>query len=562
MSPARPWWDYRSFYLRADLKLATVAAISGCSALLWIPVPLLVRHLFDTTVPTGTTDDIVRIGLVLAALLVASELLALIRRRIAIRETRVAAATIRRAVIRRIHRMAIEEHKQTDPERLRDLIVQAPERIDAMAYALVAIVLPTIVLTIGTTVVMVSIAPILALEIAALVPLMYVVHRWTRPRVAVREERHAAAGTSFDAAVTFSLRSLELTRTLGLDAEDVERLDRKNRALSGADRATGMLQGYYRTLTRIVFAVVAVVVLVTGSIFATRNELSVGDLFAFYAALAILSPPIMLTLRAFPEIRQGRTALGEVTNMLGTGTVEPYGGTRAISDPTPLEFSGVGFSYDDDPLLEDVTFSLHAGEVTMISGPNGSGKTTLISLILGLYHPARGRVGAGGRPYDELDITSLRRTIGVVPQHAEIITGTIGDNIKYGKPGAGDVEMWQAAHLATVDDFIVDFAAGYDHPLAFEGRTLSGGQRQRVAIARALIRTPRILILDEPGSHLDGGTLRRIITNLDKLPIKPAVLITSHHPRFIDHVDHLYLLEGRRLVPSTLMTGAADTEPD
>lgn len=121
--------------------------------------------------------------------------------------------------------------------------------------------------------------------------------------------------------------------------------------------------------------------------------------------------------------------------------------------------------------------------------------------------------------------------------------------------------MRQAAHLATVDDFIIDFENGYNQQLAFEGKTLSGGQRQRIAIARALIRTPRLLILDEPGSYLDGGTLRRIITNLSRLPVTPAVLITSHHPRFVDRVDHLHQIEGRRLVPFGLAATAGETEP-
>ena len=187
----------------------------------------------------------------------------------------------------------------------------------------------------------------------------------------------------------------------------------------------------------------------------------------------------------------------------------------------------------------------------MIAGPNGSGKSSIVSLVLGLFRPDQGELKMGDVPYDDLDMTAIRQEIGIVAQDPIIVAGTIADNIKYGVPEVSDVELWQSAHLATVDDFIVDFAGGYEHELGFEGRTLSGGQRQRIAIARALVRNPQLLILDEPTSHLDTGTLRRIITNISKLPNKPTLVITSHHPQAIDRVDRLYRIEGRRLIEDT-----------
>jgi ATP-binding cassette subfamily B protein len=161
-------------------------------------------------------------------------------------------------------------------------------------------------------------------------------------------------------------------------------------------------------------------------------------------------------------------------------------------------------------------------------------------------------------PYDDLDITALRQQIGLVAQEPTIVAGSIADNIKYGAPEVSDVEMWQAAHLSTVDDFIVDFPGGYDHELGFDGRTLSGGQRQRIAIARALVRNPQLLILDEPTSHLDAGTLGRIIANISRLPNHPTVVMTSHHPRAISSVDRLFRVEGRRLSEDLAISNQPD----
>jgi ABC-type bacteriocin/lantibiotic exporter with double-glycine peptidase domain len=293
------------------------------------------------------------------------------------------------------------------------------------------------------------------------------------------------------------------------------------------------------------------VILVTLGIASARGDLTTGEMFAFFSGLGLLVLPITMTFAAVPMARDGYVALTEVMDFLNIPDSRSYQGASQPVRLGRISLDNVSFSYGSEPLLTDVSLTLEPGTVTMVSGPNGSGKSSLVSLVLGFFRPQAGEVSADGVPYDDLDMRSLRRHIGVVAQDPAIVAGTITDNIKYGEPDASDVQLWQAAHLATVDDFIVDFEDGYEHELAFDGKTLSGGQRQRIAIARALVRDPQVLILDEPTSYLDAGTLRRVIANISRLPNNPAVLITSHHPRVIDSVDHLYRIEGRRLIEDT-----------
>jgi len=304
------------------------------------------------------------------------------------------------------------------------------------------------------------------------------------------------------------------------------------------------LRGLYGTTQQTFLALSATLILVIGGITYARGHITLGDLFAYYAGLALLRGPLVTSFAAFPSIIEGRQALTHLFDLYNETDQNPYAGTRKLDLVGHIRGRDITFGYGDEPLVRNVDFELEPGIVTMVAGPNGSGKTSLVSLILGFYRPDEGDLSADGVPYDEIDMPTLRRQIGVVSQEGVIVTGTVAQNIGYGFPDATDDEIRAAAHLATVNDFVDSLDGGFDEMLTFDGKTLSGGQRQRIAIARALLRNPRLLILDEPMNHLDAATLRRVLANLTRLDNSPAVLIISHHPRVVDHVDRLYRIAG------------------
>jgi ATP-binding cassette subfamily B protein len=169
-----------------------------------------------------------------------------------------------------------------------------------------------------------------------------------------------------------------------------------------------------------------------------------------------------------------------------------------------------------------------------------------VNLVLGFFRPQRGLLLADGRPFDDLDLRSVRRHIGVVLQEPLLVDGTIAENLAYPDLDLSGDELVAAARLATADDFVTRLPQGYDTRVGDGGLILSGGQRQRLAIARALVRAPRLLILDEPTNSLDERSLREVLDNLSSLPSAPAVLLISHDQRALagaDVVVHLH--EGR-----------------
>jgi ATP-binding cassette subfamily B protein len=249
-----------------------------------------------------------------------------------------------------------------------------------------------------------------------------------------------------------------------------------------------------------------------------------------------------------PQVLGGHEAVRRLDALLRHPDAEPYTGTGAIDHRGDVALESVTFGYGDDPLLHDVDLRVGRGERVALFGPNGAGKSTIVNLLLGLYRPDEGRVLADGIPYDELDVVSLRRGMGVVLQDPIIFQGSVADNIAYGHPDAGSDEIRRAAEWAMADDFIKALPHGYDSDVGDDGNLLSGGQRQRIAIARALLDRPSLLILDEPTTHLDDAAIGGLLDRLCNFPGMPAVLMVSHDPEVALVAETVYHLRDGRLV--------------
>jgi ABC-type multidrug transport system fused ATPase/permease subunit len=548
MATTAKWGQLRTRFPRPKRAVVIEVGLSIVTALLLIPVPLVARFGLDDAIAGGRPSHIITAGAVVIALIAGSELLGLLRRLLMAREGKAAIERLRRDMVRKVHELPIDYHRRTPTHRVHEHIITASEAVDRMLNALLTSVIPAVVLIAGMSGVLLSLHWITFLESFLLMPVLYATFRYFHPRVQEAEDLHDVRFGALSDSVTLSLRAMELTRARGTEDIDIARSNELIGRTRSADEQVYRSRGKYRAAERTVLSTFGVLVFATLGVATARGDITIGAMFAFFVGLGLLVIPSAMTLAAVPVIREGAASLAEITHFLELRATRPYRGTTVPKTVGVVSMRDVSFAYGAEPLLSDVTLDLEPGTVTMISGPNGSGKSSIISLILGLFRPLSGSLTMDGIPYEELDFGPVRRRIGVATQEPIIVSGTIAENIKYGAPATSDVELWQAAHLATVDDFIVDFPLGYDHPLGFEGRTLSGGQRQRIAIARALVRSPELIILDEPASHLDAGTLHRVIRNLSRLPTNPAILITSHHPRVVDSVDRLYHIEGRRLM--------------
>ena len=222
--------------------------------------------------------------------------------------------------------------------------------------------------------------------------------------------------------------------------------------------------------------------------------------------------------------------------------IEPVPGAPVV------RFRDVSFAYEDgEDVLHGIDFSVARGEKIALVGESGGGKSTIVNLLLGLYEPRAGAVEVAGRTSTELPLDELRSRIGVVFQDASLFSGTLRENIAYGRPGASDEEVADAARRANADGFVRRFPGGYEQVIGERGLKLSGGQRQRIAVARAILKDAPVLVLDEATSALDTKAERQVQKGLDELMEGRTSLIIAHRLSTIASVDRIITLEDGRI---------------
>jgi ABC-type multidrug transport system fused ATPase/permease subunit len=291
-------------------------------------------------------------------------------------------------------------------------------------------------------------------------------------------------------------------------------------------------------------------VLLAGAYLVIAGDWTLGSLAAFQIYVGYVYSPAQYLATANLQLQDAWAALERVSALFDIVPEEHLETGQVVERLSgEVEFRDVSFSYDaGEPVLEGVSFVVRPGERVAIVGPSGVGKTTLLSLILRFYRPVQGEIWFDGRPASEYELGSLRRRIGYVAQSTLLLSGAIGENLRYGNPKATQLQVEQAAQAAGIHGFIVGLPEGYEAPLGERGANLSEGQRQRLALARAMIKDPDILILDEPTSALDSVVERSIFDALPALLREKTLFVVAHRLSTVQDSDRILLLNEKRLV--------------
>jgi ABC-type multidrug transport system fused ATPase/permease subunit len=292
-------------------------------------------------------------------------------------------------------------------------------------------------------------------------------------------------------------------------------------------------------------------VLAVGGLHVLNGTLTVGSLLVVVAYLAAVYNPLSSIAHTTGSLQQALVSAARVREIfaLTPEDLDAPGSLDASQVKGHIRFEQVGFAYDDSrPILEDVTFEAHPGELVALVGLTGAGKTTLARLIPRFFEPTAGRVLIDGVDANRYSLRSLRQRIALVPQEPMLVQGTIADNIRYGRPGATDAEVEEVGRAAHVHPFASRLPKGYQTPVAEAGATLSGGERQRLGIARALLKNAPILILDEPTSSLDAISEEAVFDALRRLREGRTTLVIAHRLSTIRDANRILVLHDGRLV--------------
>lgn len=282
------------------------------------------------------------------------------------------------------------------------------------------------------------------------------------------------------------------------------------------------------------------------------GDLTVGELVAFNMLAGRVTQPVLRLAQMWQDFHQARLSIARLGDILNTHPEPMFTpGRSALADiKGHIAFNHVTFRYkvDGPEILHDVHITIPQGQVVGIVGPSGSGKSTLAKLAQRLYVPEGGKVMVDGVDLAMVDVSWLRRQVGVVLQENVLSNRSIRDNIARADPGMPMERVVEAARLAGAHDFILKLPQGYDTNVGERGANLSGGQRQRIAIARALVMNPRILIFDEATSALDYGSERVIQKNMHKIVEGRTVLIIAHRLSAVRDCRRIIAIEKGRIV--------------
>lgn len=277
------------------------------------------------------------------------------------------------------------------------------------------------------------------------------------------------------------------------------------------------------------------------------KSMTAGDLISFVTALGLMSQPLKRLISKNNDLQEALPSADRVIEILDVPLEQDYFGEEKElkSEIKDIKFENLSFHYDDSPelILKNINLDVKAGEVIALVGKSGSGKTTLVNLIPRFYEVTEGAIKVNGIDIKNISLKKYRDYIGIVPQESFLFSGSISENIAFGKNGVTEDEIINAAKMANAYDFIMELPNKFETEVGERGVLLSGGQKQRIAIARALIQNPEIMILDEATSALDTESERLVQDALDKLMVNRTTFVIAHRLSTIINADKIVVME-------------------
>jgi ABC-type bacteriocin/lantibiotic exporter with double-glycine peptidase domain len=543
-------WRYYARAYRGHYTALSGAVLGACGqSLLVLPLVLIVRRIFDSIIPGRQFRLLALAAAAMFLLNLANGALSLWVRWVALRITKLVIRKIRNDLVDRLYAFPRAFYDNSDRSILHATIVQDTERVDVMSNALVAMALPSALVSLVLGGVLVYLNPVLFGVMACVAPPLYLASRFMGGKVRDRMNRFRRSFDSFSKGVLHILQTMDLARIQTAEPFESSRQKGKIEELRTTSGSMAWLESAYGLVQSTISAVGSILILIVGGIAVGRGSMSIGDLLAYYVTVSLLSGCLRNILSSVPQIIMGNESLATLYELMTSREQPVHRGSRKVDFSGSVVFDAVHFAYREQPVLAGLTLEIEPHSTVAIIGPNGSGKSTIAYLIAGLYQPQRGRILVDGIPYEEADLMWLRSSMGFVMQDPILFSGTILENITYGRPETAFERVVEAAQLATADEFIRAMPDGYETRTGDNGVLLSGGQRQRIAIARALLRHPRLLVLDEPTNHLDVQSVHSFLRNLAAMKHRPATLIISHDMEVVRHSDRIYALEGGCAIP-------------
>lgn len=401
-----------------------------------------------------------------------------------------------------------------------------------------------------TVIVMLRLNVPLTLSLMVMLPFLYLTTRSMSRQLRPVFRSTRTSFENLNSYVQENITGIQVVKSAGREEDEKARFKEVATDLTENHLRASEIRAKYAPFNQFISGAGALVILLVGGYFVMQGDMTIGILVAFNGYMLSLRNPINNIAGLVNQWVNAQASLEKVFDLMDEEiTITNKENPILLSDGSGrVEFKDVSFSYGDEPILEDISFTMEPGTTTAIVGSTGSGKTTIINLLARFYDVTSGQITYDGHDLRDVDLDSLRRRIGVVMQDTFLFSDTIGNNIAFAHPDAAQEEIEQAARIADAHGFISELPEGYDTVVGERGTGLSGGQKQRVSIARALLSDPQILVLDDSTSSVDMETEQEIQGALSQARSGRTTLIIAYRISSVKDADQILVLDKGRII--------------
>jgi len=518
-------------------------------------VPLVLERTVDDLTLGVTVSKLALYGTLIVGIAAVEGFFRFWMRKLLIGVSRFVEFDLRNDFFARLQKMSPSFYQQW---RTGDLMSRASNDIGSVRMVLgPGIMYPaeTVLITVGALAFMIAISWELTLVSLAIMPVVSIAVKEFGSVIHKRFETIQEKMSDISAFVQENISGMRVVKAYA--QEDAQRLkfEQENESYFRSNMGLVKIWGAFYPLLSAIIGLGSAVVLWWGGRMVVRQEITLGQLVAFFAYLEMLTWPMIAFGWVVNIYQRGAASMKRLAAILDSESEIVDGPDASVRElGGRIEFRGVSFRYagadrnGSTEVLADIDLIIEPGQTVAFVGRTGSGKTTLTRLVPRLYDATEGQVLVDGRDVKTLPLETLRSAVAYVPQESFLFSETIRDNIAFGKPSASDAEVEEAAKRAGLDTDIASFPSGYQTMVGERGITLSGGQRQRATIARAVIVEPPILILDDVLSAVDTETEERILNELAGVLGKRTTLLVSHRISTVKQADLICVLENGRIV--------------
>lgn len=412
---------------------------------------------------------------------------------------------------------------------------------------------------VGAFIILATISPMLTAIMAAVTAVFVVimVRQNLRMREVFADNRRKIS--EVNSQLQDSLAGMRVVKSFANEDTERAKFRRSNARYLDSKVAQYHAMGAYQATSAALTGALFTVIIVVGGLLVAEGNMTAVDMATFALYISLFTTPIETLVNSTENIQKAIAGFKRMDEVILTmPDIEDAPDARELTvSAGAIEYRDVCFSYEDEelgsdragrPVIDHLDLSIHPGETIALVGPSGGGKTTTCSLLPRFYDVTSGSITIDGQDVRSVTQQSLRQAIGLVQQDVYLFDGTIGENIAYGRPGATQEEIVEAARRANIHEFIETLPAGYDTVVGERGSRLSGGQKQRVAIARVFLKNPAILILDEATSALDNESEEAVQESLERLARDRTTIIIAHRLSTIKNADEIATVERGRVV--------------